>query len=179
QNYFDDMQFDIQRNIEMFLKNEERQEEVHVDNCLKRYQINLIVDNAELHGAPVVYLNQPNHQSLLGCVENMAMMGALVTDFTLIKAGALHRANGGFLIVDAEKLLEQPFAWEGLKAALKAAEIPLENLERTYSLVATVSLEPEPIPLSAKVILLGNRDLYYQLYEWDPEFAGLFKVLAD
>ncbi|HCC82990.1 MULTISPECIES: ATP-binding protein [unclassified Methylophaga] len=179
QNYFDDMQFDIQRNIEMFLKNEERQEDVNVDNCLKRYQINLIVDNADLHGAPVVYLNQPNHQNLLGCVENMAMMGALVTDFTLIKAGALHRANGGFLIVDAEKLLEQPFAWEGLKAALKASEIPLENLERTYSLVATVSLEPEPIPLSTKVILLGNRDLYYQLYELDPEFAGLFKVLAD
>lgn len=179
QRYFDEMQFDIQRNIDLFLKNEEKPDEAHTDHCLKRYQINLIVDNAELHGAPVVYLNQPNHQNLLGCVENMAMMGALVTDFTLIKAGALHRANGGFLIIDAEKLLEQPFAWEGLKAALKASEIPLENLERTYSLVATVSLEPQPIPLSVKIILLGNRELYYQLYEWDAEFAGLFKVLAD
>src|SRR5690554_1091460 len=165
QDYFDDMQLDIQRNIDMFLKSDVRQEEAHVDSCLKRYQINLIVDNADLQGAPTIYLNQPNHQNLLGCVENMAMMGALVTDFTLIKAGALHKANGGFLIIDAEKLLEQPFAWEGLKAALKAAEISLENPERTYSLVSTVSLEPEPIPLSTKVILLGDSSLYYQLYE--------------
>lgn len=179
QRYFDDMQFDIQRNIEIFLKNEERQDEVYVDNCLKRYQINLIVNNAELQGAPVIYLNRPNYQSLLGYVENMAMMGALVTDFTLIKAGALHRANSGFLIIDAEKLVEQSFAWEGLKVALKSSEVSLESLEREYNLVATVSLEPEPIPLSVKIILLGNRELYYQLYEWDPEFAGLFKVLAD
>lgn len=179
QDYFDDMRLDIQRNIDMFLKSETRQDDAYVDNCLKRYQINLIVDNAELQGAPIIYLSQPNQQNLLGCIENMAMMGALVTDFTLIKAGALHKANGGFLIIDAEKLLEQPFAWEGLKAALKATQISLENPERTYNQASTVTLEPEPVPLSIKVILLGDSSLYYQLYELDGEFVGLFKVLAD
>jgi predicted ATP-dependent protease len=109
----------------------------------------------------------------------MAMMGALVTDFTLIRAGAVHRANGGFLVLDIEQLLMQPFAWEGLKSVLKASEVQFENLERTYSLVATVSLAPEPIPLDIKVILLGERHLYYELYELDPDFASLFKVVAD
>jgi lon-related putative ATP-dependent protease len=109
----------------------------------------------------------------------MAMMGALVTDFSLIKAGAVHRANGGYLIVDAEQLLMQPYGWEGLKRALKSGEVRFDTLERMYSLVATVSLEPEPIPLELKVVLLGDRKLYYMLYDLDPEFAGLFKIVAD
>ncbi|RKZ98322.1 MAG: ATP-dependent protease [Gammaproteobacteria bacterium] len=182
QNYFDAMQKDMCDNVDTFLKPEDSNEEslAGVDSALFRhYQINLIVDNTDLHGAPVVYENLPTHQSLLGCVENMAMMGALVTDFSLIKAGAVHRANGGYLILDVDQLLMQPFAWEGLKRALQAKEIRFDTLERMYSLVATVSLEPEPIPLDLKVILLGDRHLYYQLYELDPEFAELFKVVAD
>ncbi|MDO7710105.1 MAG: Lon protease family protein, partial [Pseudomonadota bacterium] len=141
--------------------------------------INLIVNNADAIGAPVVYDNFPSHQSLLGSVENMAMMGALITDFSLIKAGAIHRANGGYLILDAEQLLMQPYSWEGLKRALHSKEVRFDSVEQMYSLVATVSLEPEPIPLDLKVILLGDRHLYYQLYEHDPEFAELFKVVAD
>lgn len=183
QFYFDEMQKDIRDNVDSFIKSDESTEESvggsTVDQLLRRYQINLIVDNTDLHGAPIVYENLPSHQSLLGCVENMAMMGALVTDFSLIKGGAVHRANGGYLILDAEQLLMQPFAWEGLKRALQAKEVRFDTLERMYSLVATVSLEPEPVPLDLKVILLGDRHLYYQLYELDPEFAELFKVAAD
>ncbi len=180
QMYFDAMQKDIRDNVGAFVKQDNNSEDSGSDdNILKRYQINLVVDNAQSHGAPIVYENLPNHQTLLGCVENMAMMGALVTDFSLIKAGAVHRANGGYLIVDAEQLLMQPFGWEGLKRALKSREVRFDTLERIYSLVATVSLEPEPIPLDLKVVLLGDRHLYYLLYEMDPEFAGLFKVAAD
>ena len=109
----------------------------------------------------------------------MAQMGTLVTDFNLIKAGALHRANGGYLILDARKVLLQPFAWEELKRALRSREIRIEVLGQTLSLVSTVSLEPEPIPLDVKVILLGERMLYYNLYEADPDFGELFKVAAD
>lgn len=180
QLFFDTMLKDIRDNADAFLKPETSSEEaVHEDSLLRRYQINLVVDNSRTSGAPVIYENLPNHQTLLGCVENMAMMGALVTDFSLIKAGAVHRANGGFLIIDAEQLLMQPFAWEGLKRALKSGEVRFDTLERMYSLVATVSLEPEPIPLDLKVVLLGDRQLYYMLYELDTEFAELFKVVAD
>lgn len=180
QHYFDDMLKDICSNLDAFLKDEQSAEEGTTDiNIHKRYQINLVVDNSQNHGAPIVYENLPNHQSLLGCIENMAMMGALVTDFTLIKAGALHKANGGFLIIDAEQLLMQPYGWEGLKRALKSREVRFDALEQIYSLVATVSLDPEPIPLELKVVLLGDRELYYLLYDMDPEFAGLFKVVAD
>lgn len=181
QLYFEAMLKDIRDNVDAFVKQEASatEEASSEDNLLKRYQINLVVDNAQTQGAPVIYENLPHHQTLLGCVENMAMMGALVTDFSLIKAGAVHRANGGYLIVDAEQLLMQPFGWEGLKRALKSREVRFDALERIYSLVATVSLEPEPIPLDLKVVLLGDRHLYYLLYELDPEFAGLFKIVAD
>jgi len=182
QHYFDEMKKDLLDNVDAFLKTEEETEEVATaaDHTLqRRYQINLIVDNSDTTGAPVVYENLPSHQSLLGCVENMAMMGALITDFSLIKAGALHRANGGYLILDVEQLLMQPYAWEGLKRALHAKEVRFDALEQMYNLVSTVSLEPEPMPLDLKVILLGDRNLYYKLYELDPEFAELFKVVAD
>lgn len=183
QHYFDEMKKDLLNNVDAFLKPEEEGEEVatSADGALhRRYQINLIVDNSDTSGAPVIYENLPSHQSLLGCVENMAMMGALITDFSLIKAGALHRANGGYLILGVEQLLMQPYAWEGcLKRALQAKEVRFDALEQMYNLVATVSLEPEPMPLDLKVILLGDRNLYYRLYELDPEFAELFKVVAD
>jgi lon-related putative ATP-dependent protease len=182
QQYFKAMHKDLLSNFDAFIKLDEDSDEVtHSTDSplLKRYQINLIVNNADVHGAPVVYESFPSHQSLLGSVENMAMMGALITDFSLIKAGAIHRANGGYLILDAEQLLMQPYSWEGLKRALRSKEVRFDSVEQMYSLVATVSLEPEPIPLDLKVILLGDRNLYYQLYEHDPEFAELFKVVAD
>lgn len=144
-----------------------------------RFLVNLLVGREADAGAPVVYEEHPTYQNLVGCVEHIAQMGALVTNFQLIKPGALHRANGGYLLLDALKLLSQPFSWEALKRALATHEIRIESLGQMYSLVSTVSLEPEPIPLDTKVILLGDRTLYYLLSQYDPEFGRLFKVAAD
>jgi lon-related putative ATP-dependent protease len=145
----------------------------------RRYQVNLLVDNGKSDGAPVIYEDNPTYQNLVGRVEHRAQMGALLTDFNLIKAGALHRANGGYLILDARKVLTQPYAWEGLKRALQSSKIRIESVGQMLSLISTVSLEPEEIPLNLKVALFGERMLYYLLWQLDPDFAELFKVEAD
>ena len=146
---------------------------------LEDYEVNLLVDHSTTCGAPILYEDHPSFHNLLGRVEHESHMGALTTDFTLIKGGALHRANGGYLIVDALRLLQQPFSWEGLKRALASKSVKIESLGEVLSLISTVSLEPEPIPLDVKVILLGDRLLYYMLHAYDPDFAELFKVSAD
>ena len=148
-------------------------------SIVTRYQINVIVDNGQTTGAPVIFEDLPSYQNLVGRVEHISQMGTLLTDFTLIKAGALHRANGGYLILDVRKLLQQPYAWEGLKRALRARQIHIESLGQLFSTISTVSLEPEPIPLNTKVILTGDRELYYLLCSYDPDFRELFKVAAD
>ena len=144
-----------------------------------RYFVNVLVDNGDCPGAPLVYEDYPSYQNLVGRIEHQAQMGTLHTDFTLIKSGALHRANGGYLLLDARKLLTQPFAWEALKRALQARELRLQSLEQILSLASTISLEPDPIPLEVKVVLIGDRLLYYLLTQYDPEFPLLFKVEAD
>jgi len=149
------------------------------DPSFTRYRINLLVDNSELQGAPVIQEDNPSYLNLLGRIEHIAHLGTLSTDFTLIKAGALHRANGGYLILDALRLLSNPFAWDALKRVLRAGEIRIESLERVLSLAGTTSLEPEPIPAEVKVILVGERPLYYLLNGYDPDFAQLFKIAAD
>jgi len=146
---------------------------------LRRYRVNLLIEHQEQAGAPVVYLDHPTFQNLVGQVEYMSHLGALTTDFNLIRPGALHRANGGYLILDAHKLLMQPYAWEGLKRALRGREIRVESLGQMLGLVSTVSLVAQPIPLQVKVVLLGERLLYYLLNAYDPEFSELFKVGAD
>jgi lon-related putative ATP-dependent protease len=147
--------------------------------ALRRYRVNVLVDNSEQEGGPVIYEDNPTYANLVGTVEYLPQMGALVTDYNLIKAGALHRANGGSLILDAHKVLMQPGAWEGLKRALKSGEIKIESLAQMFSLISTVSLEPEPVSLCVKVILVGSPLIYYLLRELDPDFAALFKVAAD
>jgi len=146
---------------------------------MQRYAINVIVDHSGAQGAPVVFEDHPTFPYLIGRIEHVAEMGTLVTNFNLIRAGALHRANGGYLVLDAGKLLVQPFAWEGLKRALKSGEIRIKSLGEALSLVSTVSLEPQPMPFEVKIILLGDRMLYYLLQAYDPEFLDLFKVAAD
>jgi predicted ATP-dependent protease len=146
---------------------------------LSRYQVNVLDGHAGIAGAPVVYEDRPTFQNLIGRIEHVAQMGTLVTHFTLIKPGALHRANGGYLIVDARRLVLEPFAWEGLKRALRARTIRVESLGEALSLVSTVSLDPEPIPLGIKVVLIGEPLLYYLLYQLDPDFTELFKVAVD
>jgi len=183
-SYFDAVQEDVIANIDDFRGGDEEEAAMIIGavqggNRLRRYEVNVLVDHADSSGTPVVYEDNPTYQNLLGRVEHMAMMGALITDFTLIKPGALHRANSGYLILEAYKLFQHPFSWEALKRALRSAEIRIGSLEQMLSLVSTVSLEPEPIPLDVKVVLVGDRILYYLLHQLDPEFQELFKVAAD
>ena len=146
---------------------------------VKRYHVNLAVDNGATRGAPIVFENHPTFQNLIGRVEHFAQFGALLTDFSLIKAGALHRANGGYLMLDALELLAQPFAWEALKRAISAHALEIGSPGEAWSLISTVSLKPQSIPLDVKVVLFGDRPLYYLLYRLDPDFRELFKVAAD
>jgi len=145
----------------------------------RRYRVNLIVDHEDTEGAPVVYEDNPNYQNLVGQVEQIAQMGALVTDFNLIRPGALHEANGGYLIVEARQLLTQPYAWEGLKRALQNGEIQIESPGQALGLIRTLTLEPEAVPLDVKIVVVGERLLYYLLDALDPDMDRLFKVMAD
>jgi lon-related putative ATP-dependent protease len=146
---------------------------------LTRYHVNLVVDNRRTTGAPVVFEDNPTYDNLIGRIEHMAQYGALTTDFKHIKGGALHRANGGYLLIDAHKLLTAPYAWDALKRALQARRLRIESLGQALSMVATVSLEPEPLELNVKVVLLGEPMLYYLLAQHDPDFGDLFKVASD
>jgi lon-related putative ATP-dependent protease len=186
-DYLDAVQQDVIENVDEFRKPEETPQIMGVPlppalvgpSVFRRYQVNVLVDHSESDGAPVIYEDHPTYNNLVGRIEHLAQMGALVTDFNLIKSGALHRANGGYLILDARQLLLQPYAWDGLKRTLRSREVRIESLGQALSLVSTVSLEPETIPLDVKVILIGERLLYYLLYQLDPDFSELFKVEAD
>ena len=146
---------------------------------MDKFKVNVIINNKDCEGAPVVYENNPTYPNLIGRVEHYAQMGALITDFRMIKPGALHKANGGYLILNVRKVLNQPYAWEGLKRALQSKEIEIESIGQALSLISTVTLKPEPIPLDLKIALVGDRILYYLLVQYDPEFSELFKVQAD
>jgi lon-related putative ATP-dependent protease len=186
-DYLNAVQQDVVENVDQFRDTEEAPQVMGIplprslkdSPLLRRYQVNVLVDHSESEGAPVVYESNPTYNNLMGRIEQLAQMGALLTDFNLIKPGALHRANGGYLILDARQLLLQPYAWDGLKRALRSREMRIEPLGQALSLISTVSLEPEPIPLNVKVVLIGDRMLYYTLYQLDPDFGELFKVEAD
>ena len=197
-SYLEAVSSDITDNVDVFLADHQAQmqaqmqaqtgqpgmpgnplPQLQASMAFRRYEINLLVDNSSNGGAPVIYEDNPTFANLIGRVEHIAEMGALVTDFGLIRSGALHRANGGYLIVDAVKLLIQPYAYEGLKRALDSRMVRIESLGQALSLVSTVSLEPEPIPLDVKVILTGEPRIYYLLSNLDPEFNDLFKVSVD
>jgi len=145
----------------------------------KRYTINVIVDNSEQTGAPVVLESNPTFGNLVGRIEHRSEFGALMTDFTMIKAGCLHRANGGYLVVEMTGLASNPLAYEALKRSLKNRCIRTESAGAQLQLVSTVTLEPEPIPLQVKVLLIGDPMTYYLLHEYDEDFRKLFKVQAD
>jgi lon-related putative ATP-dependent protease len=187
-NYLDAVEADIKENADDFLPTPPAETPVPVPQAMtqalddarfRRYQVNVIVDNGAQQGAPVVYEDNPTHQNLVGRVEHLARFGALVTDFNLLAPGALHRANGGYLILDATKLLAGNFGWPSLKRALNAGQIRIETLEQLLSTASTVSLDPEPIPLDVKIVLIGPPLLYYLLSASDEEFPDLFKIAAD
>ena len=149
------------------------------EGAFSKYKINVLVDNSGLSGAPVVTESNPIMQNLVGRVEHQAQFGALLTDFTMIKAGALHKANGGFLVVEARELLTKPYSYDALKRTLKTGEIRIDDIAQQMGLAMTATLEPEPIPFHAKIIIIGEPFIYYLLYEQDPDFQELFKVRAD
>ncbi|MDF1584110.1 MAG: ATP-binding protein [Methyloprofundus sp.] len=181
--YLEDVDADILQHVRDFIPHREQLSpfmgSLQDANPFKRYQVNLIISNEANQSAPIVLESHPNYANLLGRFDHQTYMGTLVTDFTMIKPGALHRANGGYLILDARKLIIQPYAWECLKRTLQSGEIRIESLERSLSLVSTSSLEPEAIPLDLKVIIYGDRIIYYLLSQYDPEFQDLFKIAAD
>ncbi|MEN8180584.1 MAG: ATP-binding protein, partial [Pseudomonadota bacterium] len=180
--YISSVKEDVIENVQNFLRDDENVDPGDAKSLaaeFRQYGINVLVDNSGAKGAPVIFEDNPTHQNLIGRIEHVAQMGTLLTDFSLIKPGALHRANGGYLILDARKVLTHPFAWESLKRALSSGEIKIESLEQMLSLVSTRSLEPEPTPIDVKVVLTGEPLLYYLLKAYDPEFSLLFKVSAD
>jgi predicted ATP-dependent protease len=189
QQYLSLVKGDVIEHADDFRKGKEEEEGVSLEALiaksvltsqpLGRYQVNVLDDHSGDTGARVIYEDKPTFQNLVGRIEHVAQMGTLVTHFTLIKPGALQKANGGYLILDARRLLLEPFAWDGLKRALRAGALRVESLGEALSLVSTVSLDPEPIPLNVKVVLIGERLLYYLLYEFDPDFRELFKVAVD
>jgi len=141
--------------------------------------VNLIVDNSETEGAPVVFETNPTYPNLFGKVEYVSKMGVSYTDFTMIRGGAIHRANGGYLILNAEDILRNPYVWDKLKKTLLTEKIIIENLDSVYGINPTITLKPEPVDISLKVILIGTPDLYYLLYEYDEDFQKLFKVKVE
>ncbi len=182
--YLDAARADVIAHVDDFRKPAEGTAEVDgmvvkTETDFGRYRVNAIVANEPDSPAPVVFEDHPTYANLVGRVEHLSQFGALVTNFGLIRNGALHRANGGFLLVDAEKLLGQPYAWEGLKRALRTREVRIDSLAQVYSMVSTLSLEPQPIPLDLKVIVFGPPYLYALLDAYDPDFAALFKVAAE
>ncbi len=184
--FLDSVQKDIVENVDDFKGKEESKETVipwlskaqKTDNTFK-YKINLLVDSSKLEHAPVVLETYPTYYNLVGKVEYENQLGVLTTNFTRIKAGALHRANGGYLIIQAKDILTNPYSWEAMKRALKTGEIAIENIAEQTGAVATSSLRPKPIPLGVKIIIIGSYEIYNLLYNLDEDFKKLFKIRAD
>jgi len=146
----------------------------------ERYEVNVFVENSPDNGAPIVFETNPTYNNLFGRIENVMQMGGVATtNFTLIKPGALHRANGGYLVVDAREVLINPFAWESLKRCIRNSEIKIEDVLEQYRFMTVVSLKPEPIPLHAKIIMIGSFMIYYLLFYLEPDYRKFFKVKAD
>ena len=171
---------DIIHNVEVVLEQEEDDfRPGSFSRVPNRYQANIIISHKANAGAPVLFEDFPTHYNLLGHVEQLTQQGTITTDFTLIRPGSLHKANGGFLILEAEQLLEQPYAWQGLKRALKSGKLKLSSLEHMLTLTGSISIEPHAIPLNLKVVLLAEPEIYYEILEVEPELGSIFKIRAD
>lgn len=145
----------------------------------EQYKVNLIVNNRNTKGAPVILARNPSYHNLIGRIEHQGQFGTLVTSFNMIKGGLLHQANGGYLMVDVRDVLLKPLAWEGLIRALKNGVVEIESVAESYGVFATKTLDPEPIPLDIKVVLIGDPMIYYLLFSLEPDFRNLFKVKVD
>lgn len=183
--HLDAVQEDILNNLEDFKPQQPAPQIAGIrlprqEPSFERYEVNIFVDNRETEGAPVVFEVNPTYNNLFGRIEHvMQMGGAATTNFTLIKPGALHRANGGYLILDAREVLINPFAWDALKRCIRSGEIKIEDVLEQYRFMTIVSLKPEPVPLQAKIIMIGTPWIYYLLYYLEPDYRKFFKVKAD
>jgi lon-related putative ATP-dependent protease len=185
-SFLDAVQEDILENLSKFLKPEAPEAPPSPfpvpwmkEMPLRKYEVNVIVDNSDLKGGPVIIEFNPTYQNLFGRIEKEAQFGVLTTDFTMIRGGSIHKANGGYLVLPVEETLRNMFSWEGLKNALKNERISVEEVGERLGFITTKGLRPEPIPFSAKVILIGNPLLHQALYAYDPDFKELFKVKGD
>jgi len=186
QKYLEEVKEDILENLDDFKTQQEESTPPlpfmklpQKEPTTNKYAVNVLVNNGNLKGAPVVFETNPTYYNLFGRIEHKFQYGVAVTDFTMIKPGALHRANGGYLVVNAFDLLRNLFSYDALKRALRNQEVKIEDIWEQYRLVTTAMLKPEPIPLNVKVILIGNPMLYYLLYNLDEEYQELFKVKAE
>ena len=182
-SYIDDVKEDILENIGIFLEKDSQKGQLAFpwmkEKPFRKYEVNMVVDNSDKKGAPVVIEHNPNYANLFGKIEKETQFGVLTTDFTMIRNGALHRANGGFLIIPVEGLLKNLLSWDSLKIALRDRKIEIEEAGEKLGLVTTKSLKPEPIELNVKIILIGRPFVYNLLYNYDQDFKKLFKVKAD
>lgn len=179
-DYTEAIKENILENLQEFIQSGNGKAKERNHNPLrKQYEVNILVDNSHLEGAPIIMELNPTFNNLFGKIEKESMMGALVTDFTLIRAGSLHTANGGYIVIPVDDLLRSPFSWDSLKRALRNHELVPEDVVERLGYITTKSLKPEPIPLNVQVILIGRPEYYSLLYEYDDDFRELFKVKAD
>lgn len=185
-DYFDQIQKHILGNIDNFLPAKGAPAGAQMpfrmpqqEPTFTEYKVNVFTDNSNTKGAPVIYETHPTYTNLFGSIEKEARFGALVTDFTMIRAGSLAKANGGYLVLDALDLFQYPFVWDSLKKALENEELRIEDLYQQYGFSGTVGIKPGPVKLDVKVIIAGNSHLYHMLYTYDEDFRKLFKVKAD
>jgi lon-related putative ATP-dependent protease len=183
--YLDDVRDDILENLDKFRSDPQEQQEQGprmpgAETLLTRkYEVNVLVDNGERSGAPVIIESNPTYNNLFGRIEKEPQFGTLLTDFSMIRAGSVHRANGGYLVIPVPELIRAPLAWDSLKRALRDRQAAIEEPGERMGYIATKTLSPEPTDLNVKVVLIGDSELYYMLTAYDPDFRELFKVKAD
>lgn len=184
-DYLEAIKQDVSKNINEFKPQSEEENNPLMlfkrpaPDAKDKYSVNLLVDNREVQGAPVIVEINPTYYNLVGRAEYETRMGVVSTDYTMIKPGALHKANGGYLILNARDVLTNVGAWEALKRVLKTKKLQIENLGEQYGVLAMASLKPQPIPINIKVVLIGNPYIYQLLYNYDEDFRKLFKAHAD
>ncbi len=185
--YLEAVQEDILLNLEDFKDHASQQSSPmpgmrppQQEPSFERYAVNVLVENKDSEGSPVVFEPNPTYNNLFGRIEHVMQMGGVATtNFTLVKPGALHKANGGYLIVDAREVLINPFSWDSLKRCIRNCEIKIEDVLEQYRFMTVASLKPEPVPLQAKIIMIGEPWIYYLLFHLEPDYRKLFKVKAD
>ncbi len=183
--YLKEVENDILDNLQQFVRRGEPQQQLPFqmpwmkEEPYKKYEVNVVIDNSETKGAPVIVETNPTYHNLLGRTEKEAQFGALTTDFSMIRGGAIHKANGGFLILPVEDLLRNPFSYDGLKHDLKDGLIHIEEPEERYGFLSVKTLKPQPIPFTGKIILIGDPYIYQLLFSMDTDFRELFKIKAE